>query len=94
MRVFECAWLCPFKTELSAIRSLPGCFCVCEAEEKKELDAERHRDPSERGCRCTAKAAIKRINNQNIEKDKPITEALRPSGGSHFMVVSRGSDRD
>lgn len=45
----ESAWLCPFKTQLSAIRSLAGCFCVCvKAEEKKRERQNSTRRHSER----------------------------------------------
>lgn len=73
VRVFECAWLCPFKTELSAIRSLPGRLCVCVwSRGGEELDAEIHGV-----CSCT----VKWNNSQNAERNNTFTdtrEALLP----------------
>lgn len=94
VRVFECAWLCPFKTEISAIRSLPGRLCVCEAEEERNST---RRYTETLASSSTPKVVVECNNRQHIEKNYPVTdtrEAVRSSGGSGFMVVSRGSDRD
>ena len=93
VRVFECAWLCPFKTELSAIRSLPGCLCECEAEEKRS-STRRNTDSD---GRCTAAAATRRNNPHNIEKkgqSERLSDRQTAPVSRLFLEEAAETDRD
>ncbi len=75
------------------------CVCVC-VRSRGEKGSSTRRDTETRASGAVAarlKAAIKRNNNQNTDENETIADsrdAHRPSGGSSFTVVSRGSDRD
>lgn len=71
------AWLCPFKTDLSAIRSLPGRFSVLWSSDGQELYAEIQNS-------FTIKADIWWNNSQKTDKSSSFTDTGVPLPAIRF----------